>query len=68
MSTPDTEGSGDDAYYYDTATGEVHQGRAGAWTHRMGPYDTREQAQDALRLARERSDAWDAEDRRERGE
>ncbi|MBD5787991.1 hypothetical protein IF650_17685 [Cellulosimicrobium terreum] len=58
----------DDGYYYDTRTGEVHRGRAGSWTHRMGPYGTAEEAQQALRTARERSEAWDAEDRRERGE
>ncbi|WP_454043565.1 SPOR domain-containing protein [Cellulosimicrobium sp. Marseille-Q8652] len=62
--TPTTE----EQYYYDTRTGEVHRGPSGSWTHRMGPYPTREAAQKALDTARQRSEAWDEEDRHERGE
>lgn len=32
---------------------------------RMGPYDTREEAAQAIDRARERSEAWDREDARE---
>ncbi|MCB7135467.1 SPOR domain-containing protein [Cellulosimicrobium marinum] len=46
----------------------MQRGRGSSWTHRMGPYPTREAAQEALETARRRSDAWDEEDRRERGE
>ncbi len=62
--TPTTE----DQYYYDTGTGEVQRGRGSSWSHRMGPYPTREAAQKALETARQRSEAWDEEDRREHGE
>lgn len=31
----------------------------------MGPYETREQAQQALETARARTEAWDEEERRE---
>ena len=69
MSTgPGADGGEDEQYWYDTSTGEVHRGRSGSWSHRMGPYPTREAAQEALETARRRSDAWDQEERRERGE
>lgn len=58
----------DDAYYYDTRTGEVHRGRQSSWTSRLGPYRTREEALKALETARRRTDAWDEEERRERGD
>ena len=58
----------EDEYYYDTRTGEVGRGPSGSWSHRMGPYPTREEAEKALETARQRSEAWDEEDRRERGE
>lgn len=32
--------------------------------HRLGPYETREQAEQALETARARTEAWDEEDRR----
>lgn len=66
--TDDGEPAAEDEYYFDTRTGEVHRGPSGSWSHRMGPYPTREAAQKALETARKRSDAWDEEDRRERGE
>ncbi|NKX93140.1 SPOR domain-containing protein [Sanguibacter hominis ATCC BAA-789] len=58
----------DGEYYFDTATGQVTQGKQGAWSTRMGPYKTREEAEHALDKARAASDAWDAEDRREAAE
>lgn len=32
--------------------------------HRLGPYATREEAERALETARQRTEAWDEEDRR----
>ncbi|WP_265522004.1 SPOR domain-containing protein [Oerskovia flava] len=64
---PDEPGEPED-FYYDTRTGEVARGPVASWTHRMGPYPTREAAENALATARERSEAWDEEDRREREE
>ncbi|MFC8923975.1 SPOR domain-containing protein [Cellulosimicrobium sp. NPDC057127] len=72
MSTSRFSDDGDpasqDQYYFDTRTGEVHRGPSGSWSHRMGPYATREEAERALQTAHERSEAWDEEDRREREE
>ncbi len=52
----------DSSWYYDLKTGEVTQGRQRSWTRRMGPYPTAEAASRALETARERNEAWDAED------
>ena len=67
MSTDD-DVTGQDQYYYDTRTGEVARGPVGSWSGRMGPYPTREAAENALATARARTEAWDEEDRREREE
>jgi len=64
----DGEPAAADEYYFDTRTGEVHRGLSGSWEYRMGPYPTREAAEKALETARRRSEAWDEEERRERGE
>lgn len=52
-------------WYFDPSTGEVTQGKEGAWDDRMGPYDTREEAAAALEIAAARTAAADAEDRKE---
>lgn len=49
-------------FYYDTATGEVSEGRRKDWTSRLGPYPSREAAEKALATAQARTEAWDAED------
>ena len=53
-------------FFYNLTTGEVeeveHRGQA---KDLMGPYPTREAATHALRTARERTEAWDREDREE---
>lgn len=58
----------DDAtqYWYNTATGQVEEGRRSDWSAVMGPYATREDAQHALEKARARSEAWDAQDEADR--
>lgn len=48
-----------DKWYYDLQTHEVTQGISGGWENRMGPYDSREQAEHALAIAAERSRAAD---------
>ncbi|HLS49674.1 MAG TPA: hypothetical protein VK024_06740 [Actinomycetaceae bacterium] len=50
-------------YYYDLATGEITRGKVRGATNRMGPYDTREEAEQALAAAAQRNEAWEAEDR-----
>lgn len=49
-------------FYYDTATGQVTHGQHRSWRHRMGPYETREEAEDALRTARARTREWDEDE------
>ena len=51
------------AYYYNTRTGEVEQGYASSWSDRMGPYATREEAENALALADRRNASWEQGDR-----
>ncbi len=53
--TDSTNGS----WYFDTATGEVTQGKTSGWDSRMGPYATRAEAERALTTARERTEAAD---------
>lgn len=51
------------SFYFNTETGEVEQGYVSDWTDRMGPYRTREEAQNALQRAAQRNRAWDEADR-----
>ncbi|WP_182114193.1 MULTISPECIES: SPOR domain-containing protein [unclassified Actinotalea] len=51
-------------FWFNPGTGEIEEGRVSPWTERMGPYPTREAAQQALTKARARTDAWDEDDRR----
>lgn len=50
-------------YYYNLETGEVEEGRITEGLNRMGPYASREEALQALSLARERNLRWEEEDR-----
>ncbi|AZA14007.1 hypothetical protein ACFPVT_07775 [Corynebacterium choanae] len=52
----------DDKWYYNLETKEVVQGKQIGWTDRMGPYDTREEAEHALQIAHERNEQADAYD------
>ncbi|WP_333619619.1 SPOR domain-containing protein [Dietzia sp.] len=54
--------SENEQWYYDSATGEVSQGKQEGFLDRMGPYPTREAAEDAIATAKERNKAWDEED------
>ncbi len=49
-------------FWFNTATGEVEEGRVSDWAVVLGPYPTREAAAHALDTARSRSAAWDRED------
>jgi hypothetical protein len=49
-------------YWYNTQTGEVEEGHRSSWTHLMGPYSTRAQAQQALASAKARNESWEKED------
>jgi hypothetical protein len=49
-------------FYYNLKTGEVEDGHQSTWTSLMGPYPTREEAEQALETARRRNEAWDEDD------
>jgi len=51
-----------DEWYFNTLTGQAEHGKVSSWEHRMGPYPTREQAESAFAIARERSKKWDDAD------
>ncbi|MFB9377813.1 SPOR domain-containing protein [Kineococcus gynurae] len=52
-------------WFYNVSTGAVEEvERRGQAKELMGPYATREEAAHALEKARERTEAWDEEDRR----
>ncbi|WKD57298.1 hypothetical protein CAPI_03700 [Corynebacterium capitovis DSM 44611] len=50
----------EEQFYFNPATGEVTEGRESAWTDRMGPYATREEAEHALATAAQRNQRADA--------
>ena len=64
--TDATEGKTE--YYFNTSTQMVEKGRQSSWEHLMGPYDTPEEAANALEIARKRSKAWDDDDKAWGGE
>lgn len=53
-------------FYFNTKTREVEEGKPSSWTNRMGPYPTREAAQDALGTASARTEEWDEAEAEER--
>jgi len=58
------EGAEADQFWFNPTTRQVERGRLSPWTDRMGPYPTREAAEQALAGAQDRSAAWDDADRR----
>ena len=57
-----------DQFWFNVATRQVEEGHQSDWRNLMGPYDSREAAENALQQARENTERWDEEDRRWRGE
>ena len=56
-------------YYFNTRTGQVEQVADKSQSKDLlGPYATREEAEQALTTAHRRTEAWDREDREWRGE
>lgn len=49
-------------YYFNLETGEVEFGRRARGMNRMGPYDSIDEARNALSTAKERTDSWDEDD------
>jgi hypothetical protein len=52
-------------YYYNSATGEVEQGRQSNALDRLGPFKTRAEAERAPEIVRERAEQWAREDAEE---
>ncbi len=52
-------------YWYNMRTGQVEQGFVSASADRVGPFDTREEAEHALEKLRENSAKWAEEDAEE---
>lgn len=55
-------------WFFNQETGEVEQGLVSAYDKRMGPYDSKEEAERALEIVAERNaqaDEWDKEDEEE---
>jgi len=51
-----------DGFYFNIETHQVEEGRQSDYTKLMGPYPTREAAEQALETARRRNQSWDAQD------
>jgi hypothetical protein len=54
--------STDEQYWYNTETGAVEVGHRSSWTHLMGPYRTRAEAEQALSRAKSRNESWEKDD------
>ena len=55
-------------YYWCTRHNRVESGdQVCPARHRLGPYDTKAEAERALEIVRERNEAWEAEDARWEG-
>lgn len=55
------------AYWYNVSTGQVESDENRSQNAEvMGPYDTEGEAASALATAREKTEKWDEEDRREK--
>ncbi len=54
----------DPGWYYCTKHGTVEHGAVCRAVDRLGPYPDRETASQALEIARKRTEAWDAEDKK----
>lgn len=59
--------SGTEQYWYNTRTGEVETGHKSSWTNLMGPYASRQEAQNALNHAKSRNEDWEDDDAEWRG-
>ena len=51
-------------FYFNIRTRQVEEGRQSDWSELMGPYPTREAAEQALETARANTERWDEEERR----
>lgn len=52
----------DNKWFYNPSTGEVTQGKESGWEDRMGPYDSSEEAHNAMKKVAERNKQAEAEE------
>jgi hypothetical protein len=57
----------EDKYWYNLNTGEVEFGRLSPGSDRVGPFDSHDEAANALELLRQRAQAWADDDAAESG-
>ena len=62
---PDRVGEPAGEWWFDVRTGVVDEGHRAPGRDLLGPYPTRAEAEQALDLARRRTEAWEAEERAE---
>jgi hypothetical protein len=53
-------------FWFNTKTSLVEEGKQALALHRIGPFNTRVEAENALQTLKARSDAWTEEDEQER--
>lgn len=58
----ETSINGEGKYWYNVSTGSIEKGAQSDWTKLLGPYDTEEEARNAMSKVQARNEAWDAED------
>lgn len=58
----------DQQYWYNTYTGEVEQPAESDYRQLIGPYASRAEAENALKIAQARNEAWDEADAVWKGE
>ncbi|WP_129360940.1 MULTISPECIES: SPOR domain-containing protein [Micrococcaceae] len=58
----------DQQFWFNTYTHTVEQGAQSDYRQLLGPYSSREEAQNALNIAQERNEKWDEDDARWKGE
>ena len=57
----------DSKYYFNMETNSVERGMVSDANHRMGPYDTEAEAQEALARAKARNEEWEEDDKKWNG-
>jgi hypothetical protein len=53
-------------YWFNTKTKAVEVGKQALALYRIGPFDTREEAENALEILKSRSQAWTEEDEQDK--
>jgi cell division septation protein DedD len=54
------KGVGMPQYWYNVKTHQVEEDAQSDWTQLIGPYNSRDEAEQALAKVKARNDAWDA--------